>query len=132
MISDYEFLLSILSAFIVGTEKYYPKCNNVNDAKGLQILSHYCSIILRVEVASHKYGLVWLGLFKIRQTKSCVLSDLIKKISNYTYVLHLFNLKRVNKLFQNHTSQLKVKIARDVIKTAICWYGKKLSNYPKP
>ena len=26
VISDYEFLLSILNAFTVGTEEYYPKC----------------------------------------------------------------------------------------------------------
>ena len=38
IISDYEFLFSILNAFTVGTEEYYPKCYNVNDVKGLQIL----------------------------------------------------------------------------------------------
>ena len=40
IISDYEFLLSILNAFAVETEEYYPKCYKVNDAKGLQILCH--------------------------------------------------------------------------------------------
>ena len=44
IISGYEFLLSILNVFIVGTEEYYPKCYKVNDAKGLQILYHYYSI----------------------------------------------------------------------------------------
>ena len=35
---------------------------------------------------------------------------------NYTYVLDPFNFQRASKLFQNHTSQLKVKIANEVIK----------------
>ena len=33
-----------------------------------------------------------------------------------TYMLHPSNLQRANKLFQNDTSQLKVKIAQEVIK----------------
>ena len=41
IISDYEFLLSILNAFTVGIEEHYTRCNNVNDAKGPQILYHY-------------------------------------------------------------------------------------------
>ena len=49
IISDYEFLLSILNAFTVGTEEYYPRCNNVNDAKGLQILYQYCNITLHLD-----------------------------------------------------------------------------------
>ena len=53
--SDYEFLLSISNAFTVGTEEYYPKRNIVNDAIGLQIFDHHCIIILRLEVANHKY-----------------------------------------------------------------------------
>ena len=52
-------------------------------------------------------------------------------ILNYTYVLHSFNLQRANELFQNHTSQLKVKIVQDVIERDICW-NEKLSNYLKP
>ena len=52
------------------------------------------------------------------------MSDLNKRISNYTYVLHPFNLHRVNKIFQNHTSQLKAKIAQDVIERENCWYWK--------
>ena len=55
---SYEFLLSVLNAFTVGTEEYYPKCNNVNDAEGLQILYHSCNIILHLEVANHKYWLI--------------------------------------------------------------------------
>ena len=54
-ISDYEFLLSVLRAFTVATEVYYPKCNNVNDAKGLHILYLYCNIILGLEVTNYKY-----------------------------------------------------------------------------
>ena len=50
IISDYEFLFSILNVFTVGTEECYPKCYHVNDVKGLQILYHDCSIILRLEV----------------------------------------------------------------------------------
>ena len=50
IISDNEFLLSVLNAFTVGTEKYYPKRYNVNDTKGLQIHHHACSIILGLEV----------------------------------------------------------------------------------
>ena len=46
IISDYEFLLSILNAFTVETEEYYPKCSNANDANSLQIPYHYCSITL--------------------------------------------------------------------------------------
>ena len=42
--SDYDFLLTILNGFTVGTEEYHPKC--------------YCSIILRVEVTNHKYWLI--------------------------------------------------------------------------
>ena len=56
--SDYDFLLTILNGFTVGTEEYHPKCYNVNDAKGIQTLYHDCSIILRVEVANHKYWLI--------------------------------------------------------------------------
>ena len=56
--SDYDFLLTILNGFTVGTEEYNPKCYNVNDAKGIQTLYHDCSIILRVEVANHKYWLI--------------------------------------------------------------------------
>ena len=55
IISDYEFLLSILNIFAVGTEEYYPKCYNVNDAQGLQILYHDCSIILHLNAANHTY-----------------------------------------------------------------------------
>ena len=58
IISDYEFLLSILNAFTVGTEEYYPECYNVNNAKVLQVLSHDRSMILRLEVANHKYWLI--------------------------------------------------------------------------
>ena len=36
VISDYEFFISTLNVSTVGTEEYYPKCYNVNDAKGLQ------------------------------------------------------------------------------------------------
>ena len=39
--------------------------NNVNDAKGLQILYHYCNIILHLEVADHKYWASLTGVFKI-------------------------------------------------------------------
>ena len=49
IISDYEFLLSILNAFTVDTEDYYPRRNNVNDAKDLQILYHYCNITLHLD-----------------------------------------------------------------------------------
>ena len=52
IISDYEFLLSILNAFTVDTEEYYPRCNNVNDVKGLQILYHYCNITLQLDRGS--------------------------------------------------------------------------------
>ena len=34
IISDYEFLPSILNTFTVGTERYYSKYYNVNDAEG--------------------------------------------------------------------------------------------------
>ena len=34
-VSDYKSLLSILNAFTLCNEEYYPKCYNVNDAKGL-------------------------------------------------------------------------------------------------
>ena len=44
------------------------------------------------------------------------MSDLINRISNYTYVLHPFNLKRTNKVFRNDTSQLKLKIIRTSLK----------------
>ena len=40
VISDYKFLLSILNTFTVDTEEYYPKCYNLYDEKGLQILYH--------------------------------------------------------------------------------------------
>ena len=39
--------------FTVGAEEYYPKCYNVIDAKGIQILYHDCSINLRLEVAKN-------------------------------------------------------------------------------
>ena len=52
IISDHEFLPSVLNAFTVDTEEYYPKCYNMNDAKGLQILYHDCSIILCLDVAN--------------------------------------------------------------------------------
>ena len=58
IISDYEFLFLILNAFTVGTEEYNPESYKVNDAKGLQILYHDCSIILHLEVANQKYWLI--------------------------------------------------------------------------
>ena len=58
IISDYEFLLSILNAFTVGTEEHYKRCRNVIDAKGLQIHYHYCNNILHLEVVNHKYWLI--------------------------------------------------------------------------
>ena len=64
IISDYELLLSMLNVFTAGIEDYYPKCNNANDAKDLQIFYHCCNIILRLEMTNHKYWLI--GLFKIR------------------------------------------------------------------
>ena len=47
-----------MGAFTVRTEEYYPKRYNVNDAKGLQIVYHDCSIILRLEVENRKYWLI--------------------------------------------------------------------------
>ena len=44
--------VSILDAFTVSTEEYYPNCYNVNDAKDLQILYYDCKIILPLEVKS--------------------------------------------------------------------------------
>ena len=58
IISEYEFLLSVLNAFIVGTEEYYPKCYNVSDAKGVEILYHDCSILLHLEIPNQKYRLI--------------------------------------------------------------------------
>ena len=55
MISDYEFLFTIVKAFTFRTEEYYQKCYHLNDAKDLQILYHDCSIILRLEITNHKY-----------------------------------------------------------------------------
>ena len=52
------------------------------------------------------------------------MSDLIERISNYTYVLRPFNLQRAKNFYQNQTSQLKIKIAQDVVKRDILWYGK--------
>ena len=52
------FLLSVLNAFIVGTKEYFPKCNNVNNAKGLQIVCDYCNTNLRLEVTNQKYWLI--------------------------------------------------------------------------
>ena len=63
--------------------------------------------------------------------KGCVLFDLIKSISNCTYLLHGFNFQRADKLLRNHISQSKVMVARSVIKRNICWY-EKLCNYRKP
>ena len=55
---------------------------------------------------------------------------MIKKISNYTYVLlGPFNLQRANML--SKSGQLKVMITHDAIKKGISWYGR-LSNYPEP
>ena len=53
IVSYYEFLLSVLNDFTVGTEEYYLRCRNVND--GPQILYHYCIINLHLEVVNHKY-----------------------------------------------------------------------------
>ena len=52
----------------------------------------------------------------------------VRLFMSYIHVT-FFNLKRTDKLFQDHTSQLKAKIALDVINKDIC-YGK-LSNYSK-
>ena len=52
------------------------------------------------------------------------MSDQITRIWNYTNLLQPFNLKRTNKLFQNHTNQLKAKIVQDVTKVDSGWYGK--------
>ena len=54
IISDYyEFLLSTLDAFTVGS-----KCYMMNDTKSLQMLYHDCNIALGLEVANHKYWLI--------------------------------------------------------------------------
>ena len=58
IISDCEFLLSILNAFTVSTKEYYSKCCNVNDAKCLQNLNHDWGVILRLGVANDKYWLI--------------------------------------------------------------------------
>ena len=94
-------------AFTVGTEEYYTKCNNVNNAKSLLSLYHCCNIILWLEVRNLKYWLILLDFYWFRWTYYCVLSDLIKRISNYISVLRPFNLQKTNNLLQNHTSQLK-------------------------
>ena len=52
IISDYVLLLSVLNVFTVGIEEYYPNCNNLNDAKSLQVLYHYWNITLRLQVAN--------------------------------------------------------------------------------
>ena len=52
IISDYVLLLSVLNVFTVGIEEYYPNCNNLNDAKSLQVLCHYWNITLRLQVAN--------------------------------------------------------------------------------
>ena len=55
-----------MNVFTLGTDGgYYTNFNNANDAKGFQILSHYCSIILSLGIANHKYWLISLVLFKI-------------------------------------------------------------------
>ena len=56
IISYYKFLLSILNAFTAGTEEYYPRCRDVYDPKGLQILYHDCNINLHLEVVNIKIG----------------------------------------------------------------------------
>ena len=56
--SNFQFLLSILNAFTAVTKEYYPECYKIINAKGLQVLSHDCSMILRLEVANHKYWLI--------------------------------------------------------------------------
>ena len=96
VISGYELLLSTLNSFTIGTEVYYPKCYYVNDGEGLQILYQDCSIILCLEVANHKCWLILLRLFIILNLVLCIVE---KKIPNYTYLLHSFNLQRDNKLF---------------------------------
>ena len=50
-------------------------------------------------------------------TSSILLSDFVKKISRYTYVIDPFELQRTKKLSQ--LSQLKVKITQDVVKKDI-------------
>ena len=53
-----SFLLSIMNTFTVGTEKYCPKCKNLNMQKTFR-----CYIMIKVsifclEVANHKYWLI--------------------------------------------------------------------------
>ena len=39
--SDYRFLLRLVNTFSMGTDKYYPVCYKVNDAKTFKNLVHY-------------------------------------------------------------------------------------------
>ena len=58
VISEYDFLLSILNAFLLELKSITQKCDNVNDTKGVEILYHDCSILLRLEVPNQKYRLI--------------------------------------------------------------------------
>ena len=45
-----------------------------------------------------------LKLFKIRLTKCCMLSDLIKRISHYIYSLGPYHLQKANKFSKSEQS----------------------------
>ena len=112
IISDYEYLLSNVNAFTVNTGKYYSNCNNVNDAKGLQILYHYCSsIILRLEVTSHKYWLILTRGFYNEINLHCCCAVYCWNWLKVSQIIHRCYILRANKFCQNLTCQLKVKIA---------------------
>ena len=50
-----SFCFQFWMLLLLALKRYYPKCNNVNDAKVLQFFCHYGNIVLRLEVANHKY-----------------------------------------------------------------------------
>ena len=105
----YHFRLWVF-AFTVGTEEYYPKFDNANDVKGLQILNHYYRLkIINIGKLSAYYCRIWE-----------------KRISDHTYVLHFFICKGTTSFSKTTQVNEKSRLLRTSVKEKrdICWCGK--------
>ena len=98
--SDYEFLPPIANAFTVDPEDYYSRRYKVNDFKAHKSFHLNWNITLAMP---------------LRSTECFVLSNLIKRISDYTYVLDPSTSIGLSNI-QNQNSQFKTKITQDNVK----------------
>ena len=117
--SDYGFLLRLGNIFTIDTDEYYTMCYKVNMMTRLlktfyRYISFY-ALTSQIIICIVYCRLARLtGAFKILLTQCCVLSDLIKRISNYMCQILSFAKD------QDHAKRKKTSADME------------LKNYPKP